>query len=384
MPLLFKSLKIRFLSIFLSVFLLIYGSNAVFSQSFPQIRGVWLTTNDTETLIDQPKLQQAVRQIANVNLNTVYPVVWNSGYALYDSDVAKKEGIETFLHKGLQGQDILNDLIIKAHRERLLVIPWFEFGFMTPPTSELAFNHPNWLTQQRNGKQTWVGAAGEVVWLNPFRPEVQTFIKSLVLELVSNYDVDGIQFDDHLSLPREFGYDSYTTQLYQQETGKQPPSDFKDKDWVRWRANKITAFVTRLNEDIKKIKPDSILSVSPNPYYTAYNSYLQDWLTWVRKDLIDELVIQVYRPDLKSFKREISTPEIQEAKKKIPTAIGVLTGLRNRKIAMPFIESKIMAARNSGMGVSFFFYDTLWNYAPESPQERISNFRRLFYYPVNR
>jgi uncharacterized lipoprotein YddW (UPF0748 family) len=349
-----------------------------------EIRGVWLTTNDTETLIDGPKMQQAVRQMAEVNLNTIYPVVWNSGYAIYASDVVKQAGIETFLHKGLQGQDILEELIIQAHRERLLVIPWFEFGFMAPPTSELALNRPHWLTQQQNGTQEWVGAAGKVVWLNPFHPQVQAFIQSLVLELVTRYDIDGIQFDDHLSLPREFGYDDYTTDLYFQETKKKPPTNFKDEEWVRWRADKITAFVTQLNQAVKAIKPKAIFSVAPNPYYTAYNAHLQDWLSWVRKGLVDELVVQIYRLDLKSFQQEITTPEIQEAKQKIPTAVGVLTGLRNRKIAMQFVEAKVMVARNYGMGVSFFFYDTLWNYAPEPSQERILTLRRLFSYPLNR
>jgi uncharacterized lipoprotein YddW (UPF0748 family) len=251
---------------------------------------------------------------------------------------------------------------------------------MAPPTSELALNHPQWLSQQQNGSQEWVGAAGKVVWLNPFHPEVQAFIQSLVLELVTRYDIDGIQFDDHLSLPREFGYDEYTSNLYFQETNQKPPANFKDEEWVRWRADKITAFLTQLHQAVKEIKPKAIFSVAPNPYHTAYNAHLQDWLNWVRNGLVDELVVQIYRPDLKSFQREITTAEVQEAKQKIPTAAGVLTGLRNRQIGMQFVEEKVLLARNYGMGVSFFFYDTLWNYAPESPQERILKLRRLFSY----
>jgi len=33
-----------------------------------------------------------------------------------------------------------------------------------------------------------------------FRPEVQQFIQDLIIEIVSKYDIDGIQFDDHLAL----------------------------------------------------------------------------------------------------------------------------------------------------------------------------------------
>jgi uncharacterized lipoprotein YddW (UPF0748 family) len=353
-------------------------------QPFQEIRGVWMTNNDTDTLMDRAKLQDAVSQLARLKFNTIYPVVWNSGYVLYESAVAQRTGIQPFVRKGLEGQDILTDLFTEAHYRGLLVIPWFEFGFMAPPTSELALNHPDWITQRRDDSQTWIGAAGEVVWLNPFHPEVQQFITDLVLEVVTQYDVDGIQFDDHTSLPNEFGYDSYTLALYKQETKKDAPPNPQDPEWVRWRADKITAFVTQLNKAVKQIKPNAIFSVSPNPYVTAYNTYLQDWLTWVRQNIVDELIVQVYRPDLQSFSEQLVRPEIQEALQKIPTGVGILTGLRNKPVPMQRIEAKVSAARDRGLGVSFFFYESLWEYAPEPITERQSNFQALFHFPASR
>jgi uncharacterized lipoprotein YddW (UPF0748 family) len=137
---------------------------------FQEIRGVWMTENDNDILRDRAKLHDAVSQLARLNFNTIYPVVWNSGYVLYPSAVAQRTEIQPFVRQGLQGQDILADLAAQAHRQGLLVIPWFEFGFMAPPTSELALNHPDWLTQQRDGSQTSIAVAGEVAWLNPFHP----------------------------------------------------------------------------------------------------------------------------------------------------------------------------------------------------------------------
>ncbi|MBD1925565.1 glycoside hydrolase family 10 protein [Trichocoleus sp. FACHB-90] len=353
-------------------------------KSFQEIRGVWMTNNDTKILRDRPKLQNAVSQLAQLNFNTIYPVVWNSGYTLYESAIAEREGIQSSVSKGLQGQDIIADLIAQGHRQGLLVIPWFEFGFMAPPLSELTSKHPNWITQRRDGSQTWIGAAGEVVWLNPFHPQVQQFITDLVLEVVTKYDADGIQFDDHTSLPNEFGYDRYTLALYKQETKKDAPSNPKDPAWVRWRADKITAFMTQLNKAVKERKPNAIFSVAPNPYVTAYNTYLQDWLTWVRKDIVDELIVQVYRPNLQSFLDQLTRPEIQEVQQKIPTGVGVLTGLRRKPVAMQLIQSKVRAARDRGLGVTFFYYESLWDDAPEPIAERQSNFQSLFYFPASR
>lgn len=353
-------------------------------QPLQEIRGVWMTENDHDILRDRPKMKEAVSQLTRLNLNTIYPVVWNSGYALYPSAVAQRADIQPFVRKGLQGQDILAELAKEAHRQGLLVIPWFEFGFMTPPTSELALNHPEWLTQRRNGNQTWIGAAGEVVWLNPFLPEVQKFITDLVLEVVTQYDVDGIQFDDHTSLPNEFGYDRYTLALYKQETKRNAPANPQDPAWVRWRADKITAFVTQLNQAVKQRRPNAIFSVSPNPYVTAYNTYLQDWLTWVRQGIVDELIVQVYRPDLQSFVEQISRPEIQEAQRKIPTGVGVLTGLRHKPVPMPLIQNKVRTARDRGLGISFFYYESLWENSPEPIAQRVSNFQALFNSPASR
>jgi len=57
-----------------------------------------------------------------------------------------------------------------------------------------------------------------VVWLDPFQEEVQNFTRSLVMEVTNRYDGDGIQFDDHMSLPRDFEYDKYILSLYKAST----------------------------------------------------------------------------------------------------------------------------------------------------------------------
>ncbi|MFN6180826.1 MAG: glycoside hydrolase family 10 protein [Dolichospermum sp.] len=349
-----------------------------------EIRGVWVTNNDLNILKDRTKVQEAVTQLRELNFNTVYPVVWNAGYVMYPSQVAKDLEIQPFVFKGLDGHDILADLIDRSHRQKLLVIPWFEFGFMTPNSSELALNKPGWLTQKQDGGTTSVTAAGEVSWLNPFHPEVQQFIIDLLVELTNKYDIDGIQFDDHTSLPHEFGYDKYTVALYTKETQKSPPKDYKDPQWVNWRANKITEFMVRLNNTVKQIKPKMIFSISPNYYDYAYKFQLQDWLNWVRLNIVDELVMQVYRENLDSFSSKLSRPEIEEVKQIIPTGIGIMAGLRTKPVSIQQIQSQVRAVQQRDLGVAFFYYESLWNIAPESLGERLAGFKNLFPYPALR
>ena len=352
-------------------------------QSFQKIQGVWLTTNDMNLLRDSSRVQSAMAELSQLNFNTVYPVVWNSGYALYPSVIAQRAGIP-YIHRGAAGQDILADVINQAHRQGLLAIPWFEFGFMAPPSSELAMTHPDWLTQRQDGSQTSISAGGEVVWLNPFKPEVQQFITNLVAEIAVRYDIDGIQFDDHTALPSDFGYDPYILALYQQETKQPVPSNPRDPAWMRWRADKITDFVAQLNQTVKQHRPQAIFSVSPNPYDTAYNSFLQDWVGWINRGLVDELLVQVYRWDMTSFTDQILRPEIQMAQTQIPVGIGILTGLRNRPMPMSMIQSQVMRATAQGLGVAFFYYESLWYDAPEPVAERQTRFRDLFSVPASR
>ena len=349
-----------------------------------EIRGVWVTSNDLNVFKDRAQVKDAVTKLRRLNFNTIYPVVWNSGYVMYPSNVAKSLDIQPFVFRGSDGHDILADIINQAHSQNLLAIPWFEFGFTTPNTGELALNKPEWLTKMRDGSTVSISAAGEVSWLNPFHPQVQKFIIDLLVELTNNYDIDGIQFDDHTSLPHQFGYDDYTVNLYKQETGKNPPANSQDSEWVAWRANKITEFMVRLNHTIKQIKPKVIFSVSPNYYDHAYKFQLQDWLNWVRLNIVDELVMQVYRDDLESFTSKIARNEIQEVRKIIPTGIGIMAGLRTSPVPMQQITKQVRTVQKEELGIVFFYYETMWNRSPETLEQRIQGFKNFFPYPAVR
>lgn len=343
-----------------------------------ELRGVWLTANDMPVLRDRERMQAAVASLADLGFNRLYVVVWNGGLAYYPSQVSQARQLQTFTFRGLQGQDILGELINAGRSRGMAVIPWFEFGFMAPPDSELARRHRSWLTQKRDGGLTSISAAGEVVWLNPFRPEVQQLITDLVLEVVSTYGADGIQFDDHMSLPREFGYDPFTAALYRKDTGREPPANADDPAWVKWRADRITAFLERLAMAVRTARPGAIISISPNYYDFAYKLQLQDWRSWVRRGITDELLVQIYRPDMESYLPHLSRPEVQEARSRIPTAIAVMSGQRNRPTSLELIRQKVAANRAQGLGVGFFYFESLWALGPEAPELRKAGLAELF------
>ncbi len=353
-----------------------------------EVRGVWLTNIDSDVLFSPENTTDAIATLAELNFNTLYPTVWNWGYTLYPSAVAKKEiGIELDPTEGLQGRDVLQEIIDQGHQKGMAVIPWFEFGFMAPADSELAKLHPEWLTARADGSTMWLeGKMHERVWLNPLHPEVQKFITDLIVEIVSNYDVEGIQLDDHFGYPSELGYDDYTVDLYKQEhNGKLPPQNAKDPAWIQWRADKITNYVEELFQAIKQANPQAIVSLSPNPQDFSLKSYLLDWQTWERKGLIEELIVQIYRNNTNSFIDEVTQPAIISAKEHIPVSIGILSGLKGRNVLFGRIRQQVNITRKKNFaGVSFFFYESLWNMALESPEQRKANLKSLFENSVDR
>jgi uncharacterized lipoprotein YddW (UPF0748 family) len=372
------------------------------SSTSTELRGVWLTNVASPVLFIPWQVNRALKQLSTMNFNTVYPVVWNRGHTFYPSKIAKQvtgRAQDRMLELLRFGQDVLAVIVKQGSQQKLRIIPWFEYGFMTPPNSQLARRHPDWISVRRDKTKTlkevldeqhgWQnipkfirnGLVSKQVWLNPLHPEVQTFMHNLIIEVVTKYDVAGIQLDDHFGLPVELGYDDFTMKLYRQEhQGKNPPDDPNNEEWMRWRANKISDFMQRIFKAVKAVKPNAIISLSPNSQDFSYRAYLQDWQYWVQRGWIEELVVQIYRDDLKSFSAQLTQPALEVARKQIPVGVGILTGTWSRPVDIAQIREQVQAVRERGFdGVSFFYWESLWGYlAPESPRKRREGFQTLF------
>lgn len=386
-----------------------------FSPITEEIRGVWITNVASGVLFSPWGIPRALNQLAEMHFNTVYPVAWNRGQAFYRSQTLNKitgQTIDPLIALTHLREDPLAEMVRVGHRQNLRVIPWFEYGFMVPMSSAIAQQHPEWLTTRQDGSRQLKGTfeAGELPlepslvdgkevdsrglfsrllnggvpaqlgWLNPMHPSVQGLLLGLVEEVIDGYDVDGIQLDDHFSLPVEFGYDSYTVSLYQAEhQGQLPPNNPADPDWIRWRAGKLSRFMNVLHARVKAKCPTCTISISPNPAKFAYRFYLQDWRSWVTEGWVDELVVQVYRDDFERFESELGKEPLQKAQSRIPVSIGILTGTWRHPISFEQIRQQVQSSRDRHFaGVSFFYWDTLWSYfTPEAPKRRRQAFKQL-------
>ncbi|NBW94384.1 MAG: T9SS C-terminal target domain-containing protein [Bacteroidetes bacterium] len=241
-----------------------------------------------------------MRYLAENGFNVVYPVVWNGGYTLYPSSTLESViGVDR--DPAIGQRDVLQEVIIEAHRFGMEVIPWMEYGFAASFGQDggpLLAARPEWAAR------TFIGSKVEkngFFWMSGLNPNVQQFILDLMSEILA-YDVDGIQGDDRLpAMPVEGGYSDVVQQLYRGEHGGTgPPPDETDADWVQWRSDKLTAFAGTIHNHVKGIDANLKVVFSPSVWPWSRDNYLQDWPAWIANGHADIVHPQLYPPPPRS------------------------------------------------------------------------------------
>ncbi len=287
------------------------------AQSAPELRGVWLTTTANSALATPADTAETMRRLRATGLNTVYVETWKNGYTQFPSKVLHATiGVDrrpaliaadptdpADRHRAA-GRDLLGEAVVEAHRNGLVFVAWFEYGFMAAhqnTDNHLRRMFPQWMTTTRDGEL--VSEQNPFVWMNPLRPECQDFLLGIILEAVEKYDLDGVQLDDRIAWPVTMGYDNYTRKVYAAEhDGAEPPDDPHDPDWVAWRADKVSQFAQRLYTELKKARPNLIVSISPAVYPWSLEHYACDWPSWAQRGWMTEFVPQNYRYDYDAFR----------------------------------------------------------------------------------
>jgi uncharacterized lipoprotein YddW (UPF0748 family) len=303
--------------------------------------------------------------LAEHNFNVVYPVVWNDAATMYPSTV-----MDTLIGRRIdpqyEGRDPLQELVEAAHAEGIAVIPWFEFGFSSSYEADggaILETHPDWAARDTSGALVTKNGFD---WMNGYRPAVQNFIMSLILEVVRTYDVDGVQGDDRLPAnPVEGGYSEYTKELYRSEhAGQNPPDDPRNETWKEWRADKLSDFGQRVYDEVKAVDSALVVSWAPSPYPFGYDEYLQDWPAWINRGFTDLIHPQVYRREVSEYESFLATQRADEAgwekEKVLGFYPGVLMKVGDYRMTPKELRDVILANRQRGIqGEVFFFYEGL-------------------------
>ncbi|MBU6193358.1 MAG: family 10 glycosylhydrolase [Burkholderiales bacterium] len=273
-------------------------------NSRAQVRGTWLTTTANDALASPEHTARTMQRLREIGLNTVYIEAWKNGYTQFPSEVLRRaigvaqrpagreqDPTDSALARAQAPRDLLHEAVTEAHRNGLLAIAWFEYGFMAAHQSTL--NHlrqakPDWLSRDLQGREV---APNGFVWLNPLHPQARELLLDLVLEAIDRYDLDGIQLDDRIVWPHvTMGYDDYTRRVYAAEhQGAQPPADHQDPAWMRWRAAKVDEYARWFVQEVRARRPGLVVSLSPAVYPWSWEHYLLDWPRWTAWSIADHL-----------------------------------------------------------------------------------------------
>ncbi len=236
-----------------------------------------------------------------LNFNAAIVQVRTAGDAFYPT---KKAPWSKYL-TGKQGRanesevNLLQWMIAETHRRGFEFHAWLN-PYRATFNSNIAeldinhdyFKHPEWMIKY-----------GNKFYYNPGLPEVRNHMVEIVEEIVVNYDIDAIHFDDYFypyQIAGEKFNDNDSYFLYRTE--KQSKED--------WRRNNVNKLIRELNTTIKEKKPWVQFGISPfgvwrnqtvdikgsdtNAGQTNYDNLFADPLKWIEESWIDYILPQIY------------------------------------------------------------------------------------------
>lgn len=329
-----------------------------------ELRGVWIANRPhSQVLATKNNIVEAIEFLASTGFNTIFPVVWNRGYTLFASQVMSKYNfphLDPYFHQ--QQRDPLGEIITIAHQSQIKVIPWFEYGFAASHLlsgGHILQQKPQWKAIDKAGATV---RHGSLTWMNGLNSDVQQFMLELILEVATQYSVDGIQGCDRLpAMPVAAGYDIETIARYQKEFNRQPPNNPQDRKWVQWRADILTEFLATVYQRLKAIQPELIISLSPGVYPFCLDNLLQDSQAWINRGLVDVIHPQIYRPSFSGYRQEVKKILKSCDRDLLPKfAPGIAFTANGKDLSIPDIIKCIRLNRECNFsGQVFFHYEGL-------------------------
>ncbi len=253
-----------------------------------EYRAMWISYLELKAFagMDETAFRQAAAQMlqncADMGLNTAIVQVRPFGDALYRSSIFPQSHIVA----GTQGTDIgydpLQIFLEEGHSRGLKVEAW-----INPYRIQLSSTQPEALSPQNPAvlHPEWALQANGGLYYDPALPEVRQLVVEGVKEIVANYDVDGIHFDDYFYPTTDPAFDSGS---YAKFAEGMPLAD--------WRRSNVNALIQEVYRAIKAIKPQVRFGISPQGNnQNNYDQQYSDVSLWLKEEgYVDYIMPQLY------------------------------------------------------------------------------------------
>lgn len=285
-----------------------------------EMRGVWIATVANIDWPSRPGLSSRQQKaefdsllnvLQSMNMNAVFVQVRPAGDALYKSKIVPMSAFLT----GKQGRqpddpsyDPLAYMVAAAHRRGMEFHAWMNPYRATwdADTAALDKKHPL-KSLPASKKRAWFFRYSKKWYFNPANQEVRDYLTSVVKEVVTGYEVDGIHFDDYYYPYKETGLDldSALNDYADFVAGNRGLANIHD-----WRRDNVSKLIKSVSEVINSTKPGVQFGISPFGVWrnkdkdpdgsdtragiTCYDDSYADVLLWLKKDWIDYVAPQLY------------------------------------------------------------------------------------------
>ena len=270
-------------------------------------RSVWIRPKETS----ESQVAANLDKLKAMNINTIYLETWWGGYTIFPTDNGITE--QNPMYKGF---DVLKAYLDEGHKRGMEIHCWVENFFIgdsaTNNGGPVVAKKPEWLLLSRKGDNYQYVDMYNVnyYFANPALPEARDFVMSIYTELVKKYNIDGLQLD-YVRYPdagdgtNDYGYDTYTRDLFKKAEGVDPinvfPGDPLWNTWCQFRANIINTFVYRVVSEVKALKPSVKISADVWPDYAdGPTTLMQEPKDWVSKGYIGSIIPMSYSEDIQS------------------------------------------------------------------------------------
>jgi len=307
-----------------------------------EMRGIWVDAfhpgfkNPTET-------SAMVAKAKACNFNALFVQVRKRGDVYYNSSIEPRAGDLS------PGYDALADIVTKAHAAGLEVHAWIsvyevylDSKWTRAESGHVYLTHPEWLMKDDRGR---VKFPGDKIYLDPGEPEVRAYLLSIVQEIVSRYDVDGIHLDIARYPSSTGGYNETSVALFNQQTARTGIPDKADEAWTAWRTSQVTRLIRDIYQKATGLKPRIKVSASvfANRADATANRF-QDWEAWLRAGILDFAVPMNFAIDNRVFQAKCAETGT------LSTGRAIYMGQGGWKMSPAKALEQIAMAREAGFG----------------------------------
>ena len=159
--------------------------------------------------INKAYINKMLDNISSLNFNTIFLHVSPFSDSIYKSNTLPYSYTLTGVEGKNPGMDYLNYFIKEASKRNIKIHAWIN-PYRISQTSDITkLSQDNPAYSLLNTNHVKVSEKG--IYYNPASPKVIDLIVKQVYELITNYDIAGIHFDDYFYIDYEIDSDNYSS-----------------------------------------------------------------------------------------------------------------------------------------------------------------------------